>query len=40
MEMTWARHVAYMGDTRNSYKTLDKTHEVKRPLGSIILKWT
>jgi hypothetical protein len=42
--MTWAGHVAYMGDTMCVYTVLAGRPEKKRPLGRpwherIILKW-
>jgi hypothetical protein len=37
--MRWAAHVARMGETRNTYRTLMGKAEGKRPLGKPRRKW-
>jgi hypothetical protein len=37
--MTWAGHVARMGDMRNVYKILMQKHKGKLPLGRLRRRW-
>jgi hypothetical protein len=37
--MTWARHVARMGEKRNAYRILTGKPQGKRPLGTPGLRW-
>jgi hypothetical protein len=37
--MRWARHVARMGEERNTYRLLVEKSEAKRPLGRSRRRW-
>jgi hypothetical protein len=38
-KITWARHVARMGDMKNIYKIVVRNPEGKRPLGRTRHRW-
>jgi hypothetical protein len=37
--MRWAKHVTYMGEMRNAYKTLIGNTGGMRPLGRLRYRW-